>query len=72
MSYKIKNVSPFGDLEVPLLGQVVAHGSIVEVTEEQAKILLAQEGNFKAWGPDSQEALATATEEQNKIAGETE
>jgi hypothetical protein len=72
MSIKIKNVSPFGDLEVPLLGQVVAHGSIVEVTEEQGKILLGQEGNFQAWGPDARDTLATVQEEQAEIAGDTE
>jgi hypothetical protein len=54
---KIKNVSPFGDLEVPLLGIEFKHGTIIEVTEEQAKILLQQEDNFKPWGPDAREVL---------------
>lgn len=68
MTVKIKNVSPFGDLEVPLLGQVVTHGSIIEVTEEQAKVLLTQEDNFKPWGPDARHELEVAQEanEENK------
>lgn len=54
---KIKNVSPFGDLEVPLLGRVFEAGSIIEVTDEQAEILLMQEDNFKPWGPDARKVL---------------
>ena len=68
MSFKIKNVSPFGDLEVPLLGQVVEHGSIIEVSEEQAKILLQQEGNFQAWGPDARHAQEVGAEENQTDA----
>jgi len=39
---KIKNVSPLGDLDVPLLGRVVKSGEVVEVTKEQSTRLLAQ------------------------------
>ena len=45
---RIKNVSRFGDLEVPLLGRVVKHGEAVEVTAEQAKLLLRQADNWQA------------------------
>lgn len=53
---KIKNVSPFGDLDVPLLGRVVASGSITEVTDAQAEILLQQPDNWKPWGEEAKKA----------------
>lgn len=43
---KIVNVSPRGDLDVPLLGHVVKAGETVTVSEEFAQQLLAQEENF--------------------------
>lgn len=55
---KIKNVSPFGDLDVPLLGRVVESGSITEVTDAQAEILLQQPDNWKAWGEPAKKAKA--------------
>lgn len=58
---KIKNVSPFGDLDVPLLRKIVEHGSIVEVTDEQAAILLRQEAN---WQPVKR--TTTAQEDETK------
>lgn len=72
---RIKNVSPFGDLEVPLLGITVAKGSIVEVTDEQAKVLLTQSDNFHPWGAEAREALERAEAEQAdepKKAGDLE
>lgn len=33
---KIRNVSPLGEIEVLLLGRVVAAGEVVDVTAEQA------------------------------------
>ncbi|WP_411732185.1 hypothetical protein [Paeniglutamicibacter sp.] len=45
---KIVNVSPRGDLDVPLLGSVVKAGEQVTVSEEFAKQLLAQTENFVA------------------------
>ena len=52
---KIKNVSPFGDLEVVGLG-VIEHGSIIDVSPEQAADLLRQVDNFKPWGEPAQRA----------------
>lgn len=43
---KIKNISPRGDLDVPLLRRIVAAGETVDVTVEQAGRLLAQAANF--------------------------
>lgn len=40
---KIRNDSPVGDLDVPLLRRVVERGEEVEVTAEQAERLLRQE-----------------------------
>lgn len=59
---KIKNVSPFGDLDIPLLGRIVAAGEIVEVTDEEAAILLMQESNYQPVGKDARE-IAKANEE---------
>lgn len=61
---KIKNVSPFGDLDVPLLGRVFEHGSIIEVSDEDAAVLLMQEDNFKAWGPEAREILEDEKEKE--------
>lgn len=44
---KLKNVSPYGDLDIPLLGRVVAAGEVFEVTTEQAKHLKGQDENFQ-------------------------
>ena len=65
---KVKNVSPFGDLEVPLLGQVIAAGAVVDVPEEQARVLLLQEDNFKAWGPAAQKAHDQAVADNEKAS----
>ena len=43
----IRNVSPIGDLDVPLLRRIVPAGAEVEVTDAQAKTLLAQPGNWQ-------------------------
>lgn len=45
---KIRNVSPRGDLDVPLLGRVVEFGQEVDVTADQAGRLLDQPAN---WAP---------------------
>jgi len=72
---KIKNVSPFGDLEVPLLGIVFEHGTIQEVSEEHARILLMQTDNFQPWGPDARDVLEKeqdAEAAEPKKAGDNE
>lgn len=45
---QIKNVSPRGDLEVPLLGRVIKAGEVVTVTAEQGAALTAQPDNWQA------------------------
>ena len=44
---QIRNVSPRGDLEVPLLRRVVLAGEVVDVTPEQADLLLPQVDNWQ-------------------------
>jgi len=58
---QIKNVSPMGDLDVPLLRRVVKAGEIVDVTEDQAKRLLPQD----IWAPADEpaEAIQAAIDE---------
>lgn len=43
---QIKNVSPYGALDVPLLGRVVEAGETVDVDDAHAEILLRQAENF--------------------------
>lgn len=43
----LKNVSPYGDLEIPLLRRVVKAGEVFEVTDEQAERLAGQDENYK-------------------------
>ena len=45
---RIRNINPLGAVDVPLLGLVVEVGDLVEVTDEQAELLLAQPGNWEA------------------------
>lgn len=44
----LKNVSPYGDLDVALLGRVVAAGEEFEVTAAEAKQLGAPNENYEA------------------------
>lgn len=43
---KLTNISPLGALDVPLLRAVLEPGQTVEVTEDQARTLLLQPGNY--------------------------
>lgn len=38
----IKNVSPFGELDIPLIGRIVGRDEVVDVDEEHARLLLIQ------------------------------
>lgn len=44
---KIRNISPRGALDVPLLGRVVEAGEVTEVTKDQADRLLPQSDNWE-------------------------
>ena len=54
----IKNVSPVGDLDVPLLHRIVKAGEAVTVTEDQARRLLPQE----IWEPVDKAAKSIQSE----------
>jgi hypothetical protein len=56
---KIKNVSPFGELDVPLLRRIVGPGEVLEVDEEHARLLLIQPFHY-APGDDAAEAFLKA------------
>ncbi len=53
----ITNVSPYGDLDVPLLRQVVEAGASVDVSDDQAHRLLPQGEN---WAPADDAAQVIA------------
>lgn len=54
---KLRNVSPYGDLDIPLIRNVVQGGTTFEVSEDQARVLLAQTDNYE---PADDEAKAIA------------
>lgn len=58
----IRNVSPIGDLDVPLLRRVVRAGEEIEVTKDQAEALLAQASN---WQPAKKRTSTGAPTEEN-------
>ena len=43
---RVKNVSPVGDLDVPVLGRVVVAGEVFEVPTDVGVALIAQPTNF--------------------------
>jgi hypothetical protein len=47
---KIQNISPRGDLDVPLLGIVLRFGETVTVSQDVADRLLTQPDNYKLAG----------------------
>ncbi|WP_159702476.1 hypothetical protein [Arthrobacter sp. 18067] len=44
---KLKNISPLGALDVPLLRTVVEAEEVITVTDDQARVLLLQPDNFE-------------------------
>lgn len=60
---KIKNVSPLGDLVIPVLdGLVVKAGEVADVSDEAAASLLAQPDNWVA-ADKAAASIATPTAE---------
>ena len=56
---RLRNISRYGDLDVPLIGAEVAAGDVVDVTPEQARRLLVM---LAAFEPADEEAAAVAAE----------
>lgn len=44
---KFRNVSSLGDLDLPLVGRVIAAGESFEVDADAAELLSAQPGNWE-------------------------
>lgn len=63
---KLRNISPLGDLDVPLLRTVIPAGETVDVTEDQARALLQQPGNYEP-ADKSAKALAGDLAAQNDL-----
>ncbi len=45
---RLKNTSPLGLLDLPLIGRVLEPGEVFEVADDLAAALLDQPDNFKA------------------------
>lgn len=58
---RIRNVSPLGALDVPLLGAIVESDAVVDVATDHARVLLEQDRN---WQPADDEAAALLHAEQ--------
>lgn len=66
---KITNVSPIGDLDVPLLGRIVHAGETVEVTDDQAATLAAQASNWQTVDDTPAATAAVETPAASDAAG---
>ena len=51
---RFKNVSPLGDLELPLLGRVVESGEVFDLDESLAHLLDGQDATWEPVDPDPQ------------------
>lgn len=54
---RLRNTNPLGDVDLPLLGRVVAAGEEFEVDDEQGKALLEQVGNYEPTDADDLNAM---------------
>lgn len=68
----IKNVSPLGELDVPLLGRFLDAGEEVEVSDEAAERLLPQAANYAPVDDDAKAILAKLYPEPESEEGEGE
>lgn len=68
----LRNVSPYGDLDVPLLRRVVARGEEFEVTGEQARVLLAQEENYEPADAGAKRAAPKKTKSKSDDSEDSE
>jgi hypothetical protein len=57
---QFKNISRFGDLDLPLIGRVIAAGEIFETTPEQAELLILQPDLWQPIQPDDLSKLGLA------------
>jgi len=62
---KLKNTSPLGALDVPLLRRVVDAGEVFETTEDQARVLLLQHDNYQPADKAAKTLAASLTDQQD-------
>jgi glutamate mutase epsilon subunit len=65
---KIRNVSPRGALDVPLLRATVDAGAVVEVSDVHGAVLLAQVDNWALAGPDEPTESTTVADTEGEPA----
>lgn len=61
----IKNVSPLGDLDVPLLGRFLDAGEEIEVSDDVAERLLPQAENYEPVDDEAKAILAKLYPDQD-------
>lgn len=66
----IKNVSPLGELDVPLLGRFIDYGEEFEVSKDQAERLLPQAENYEPVDDEAKAVLAAINGEEEAAADE--
>lgn len=65
---RLKNISPLGALDVPLLRRIVEADEIVDVTEDQARVLLLQPDNYQPTDKAAKTLAADLTAQQDPDA----
>lgn len=62
---RLKNISPLGALDVPLLRRIVDAEEIIDVTEDQARVLLLQPDNYQPTDKAAKALAADLTAQQD-------
>lgn len=62
---KLKNISPLGALDVPLLRRVVEADEVFDVNEDQALVLLLQPDNYQPADEAAKTLAASLTAQQD-------
>ncbi|BCW79005.1 hypothetical protein [Arthrobacter sp. NicSoilC5] len=62
---RLKNISPLGALDVPLLRRIVDAEEIIDVTEDQARVLLLQPDNYQPTDKAANALAADLTAQQD-------
>lgn len=45
---KLRNINPLGEVDLPLIGRVLAPGEVFDVDDDAGAALLEQVGNYEA------------------------
>ena len=61
---RLKNISPLGALDVPLLRRIVEAEEIIDVSEDQARVLLLQPDNYQPTDKAAKAIAADLTAQQ--------